>query len=259
MMTSLVPRLKAPVVLVHGLLGFSRVQVGGCTVLNYFPGIGAALEAAGNRVLAPSLSMTAGISERAQELKEFILAACPDTPVHVLAHSMGGLDSRYMISRLGMADHVLTLTTLGTPHRGTAFADWGTRRLERLVRPVLDFIGMPCAAFYDLTRPRCRMFNAATPDAPNVRYFSVAARHDGGLLRPEWLLPYHIVHAVEGPNDGVVSVESARYGEVLEIWDGDHLSLVNWLHPAIPAGGDAERDQLPRYAQLLQRLADLGY
>jgi triacylglycerol lipase len=259
MMTSLVPRLQAPVVLVHGLLGFSRVQVGGRTVLNYFPGIFEAIEAAGNRVLAPTLSPTAGIGERARELKDFILAAVPTTPVHLLAHSMGGLDARYMISRLGMAPNVLTLTTLGTPHRGTAFADWGTQRLARLVRPVLEFLGMPYEAFYDLTRPRCQAFNAATPDAPNVRYFSVAARQDGNMLSPEWLLPYHIVHTLEGPNDGVVAVESARYGEHLEVWDGDHLSLVNWLHPPVPGHGDGELDRLPRYAGLLRRLADLGY
>jgi len=47
---------------------------------------------------------------------------------------MGGLDSRHAISlRLGLAERVLTLTTLGTPHRGTAFADWGVppRRAPR--------------------------------------------------------------------------------------------------------------------------------
>ena len=52
---------------------------------------------------------------------------------------MGGLDARYLISRLGMADRVLSLTTLGTPHRGTSFADWGVSRLQRYLRPLLEF------------------------------------------------------------------------------------------------------------------------
>jgi triacylglycerol lipase len=167
---------------------------------------------------------------------------------------MGGLDSRYMISQLGMAGHVLSLTTLGTPHRGTSFADWGIMRLERLARPVIDFLGLPTQAFYDLTTAKCAMFNEQVKDAPSVRYFSVAGQHDGNFYNPEWLLPYHVVNRAEGANDGIVAVESARYGEDLELWDGDHLSLVNWLHPL-----SARSDPRPRYAQLIRRLADLGY
>jgi triacylglycerol lipase len=253
----MIPRLRSPIVLVHGLFGFSRVQVGGFTMLEYFPGIAAPLEAAGNRVLIPALSPTAACAERARELKDFILRHAPHDPVHLFAHSMGGLDARYMIARLGMHRHVLTLTTLGTPHRGSAFADWGTRRLERLARPVFDFLGVPTEAFYDLTRARCQVFNAEVPDAAGVRYFSVAGRHSGTFASPEWLIPYHVVQMMEGSNDGVVSVESARYGEDLEIWEGDHLSLVNLRSPL--AGSASGRDTLPRYGKLLQRLADLGY
>ena len=52
-----------------------------------------------------------------------------------------------MISRLGMAPRVLSLTTLGTPHRGSAFADWGVRRFARLVCPVFEFFGVLYQAF----------------------------------------------------------------------------------------------------------------
>jgi triacylglycerol lipase len=253
-----IARLRAPVVLVHGLLGFGRVQVAGRTVASYFPGIAEAIEAAGNRVLVPSLSPTEGTAQRAQQLKDFILRYSPHDPVHLIAHSMGGLDARYMISCLGMADHVLTLTTLGTPHRGTSFADWGVRRLERVIRPVLDFIGLPTQAFYDLTTERCAAFNREVPNAPSVRYFSIAGRHDGNFFNPEWLLPFHVVSRAEGDNDGIVAIESARYGEDVEHWEGDHLSLVNWIHPLQMHRAEA-RDLRPRYARILGRLADLGY
>jgi triacylglycerol lipase len=253
-----IPQLKAPIVLVHGLFGFDRVQVGGLTVACYFPGIPEALELAGNRVLIPALPPTGAVADRALGLKKFILRTSPAEPVHIIAHSMGGLDSRYMISCLGMEHHVLSLTTLGTPHRGSAFADWGVRRLERLVKPVLEFIGMPAQGFYDLTRESCQAFNERVPDVPTVRYYSMAARHDGNFYRPEWLLPYHIVLTTEGPNDGVVSVASAEHGEVLEVCEGDHLSLVNWFNPFDPCRG-ADRAPLPRYAKILQRLADAGY
>src|SRR5262249_2405369 len=146
----------------------------------------------------------------------------------LFAHSMGGLDARYMVSRLGMGGRVLTLTTLGTPHRGTAFADWGIRRLERVVGPVLRFLGVPTGAFHDLTTEGARRLGHQMPDGSAVRYFSIAGRYAGGF-DPQWLLPHTIVSKEEGPNDGVVSVASAHYGESLDVWDGDHLSLVNWV------------------------------
>jgi triacylglycerol lipase len=252
-----IPKLRAPIVLVHGLFGFERLKVANYTIASYFPGIPELLQAAGNRVLVPSLSPTAGISQRAQQLKEFLRKECPSEPVHLVAHSLGGLDSRWMIAHLGMEDRVLTLTTLGTPHRGTAFADWAVTKFERLLRPVLDFFGVPLQAFYDLTTSACRTFNERTPDAAKVRYFSVAGVHDGSYLAPGWLLSHGIVARAEGPNDGVVSQASANYGEHCGVWEGDHFSLVNWLSPM--GYSRAPRDPAPRYGEIMRRLADLGF
>lgn len=253
----MIAKLRSPIVLVHGLLGFEKLQVANYTIASYFPRIPEALRAAGNRVLVPTLSPTAGIAERAQQLKDHLQRECPGEPVHLIAHSMGGLDSRWMISHLDMVDRVLTLTTLGTPHRGTAFADWGVTKFERLLKPVLGFVGVPLQAFYDLTTAKCRAFNEQTPDAATVRYFSVAGIHDGSYLAPGWLLPYGVVLRAEGPNDGVVAQSSAKYGESLDIWEGDHFSLVNWINPMGYSRG--VRDAVPRYEAIVQKLADLGY
>src|SRR5262245_33216623 len=133
-----VPRLRAPIVLVHGLMGFDAVRVAGIRLGSYFPNVDDALRAAGNRVFTARLSPTAGVAQRAAELRDFLHRDVPAGPIHIVAHSMGGLDARYMTSRLGMKDRVLTLTTLGTPHRGSPFADWGVRHLRRLVKPVLS-------------------------------------------------------------------------------------------------------------------------
>ena len=253
-----IPKLRSPIVLVHGLMGFDKIGALGTTLFNYFPGIPELMTAGGNRVLIPHLSATKGVDARAQELKEFILKNSPHEPVHVFGHSMGGLDSRYMISCLDMSDKVLTLTTLGTPHRGTSFADWGVSTLGRVVRPMLDMLGMPSQAFYDLTRASCKVFNEKVKDAPGVRYFSVAGRHDGHLLHPEWLLSHGIIMKEEGENDGLVSVASASYGEQFDLWEADHAQLVNWFHPVIHLRG-AWKDPAPRYGALLRRLADSGY
>jgi triacylglycerol lipase len=239
-----IPKLRSPVVLVHGLMGFSRLQLGGATFANYFRGIPELIEVAGNKVLIPALSPTESVDMRAKQLKDFITAHVGNEPVHVVAHSMGGLDSRFMISRLDMAERVLTLTTLGTPHRGTSFADWGVNRFARIVKPFLDTIGMPTQAFYDLTRERCKAFNEAVKDAANVHL--------------EWLLPYQIILREEGDNDGLVSVASANYGEHCDIWEDDHHGMINWYHPVKHYRG-LLRDPAERYGAILRRLADLGY
>lgn len=254
----MVPRLRAPIVLVHGLLGFDCLRVAGRAMLSYFPGIPGAFEASGNRVLVPCLSPTGGVAQRAAELKSFIDSESPAEPVHLLAHSLGGLDARYMISRLGMAPRVLSLTTLGTPHRGSSFADWGVRRFAPLLKPFLDFLGVTYQAFYDLTVASCSIFNEETLDAPGVRYFSVAGQHRLSWRTPQWHLPARLLERLEGDNDGIVSVSSARYGESCEIWECDHLELINWCHPLRPLRKGVGT-RIPQYASLVQRLKDEGF
>jgi triacylglycerol lipase len=249
-----IPRLQAPIILIHGLFGFDRLRMGSWVLANYFAGIPEALEATGNRVLRARLSPTAGVADRASQLKDQLDKAFPDEPVHLIGHSMGGLDARYLISRLGMADRVLSLTTLGTPHRGSSFADWGVRRLRVVVEPLLKFLGMPYQAFFDLTVAACCSFNDQTPDHPGVRYFSVAGRFEPDWTSPEWHLPASVLKRQEGANDGVVSVASATWGESVEVWDADHLGLVNWKHPL-----GKSSDRLPQYAKLLARLAAEGF
>jgi triacylglycerol lipase len=252
------PRLRNPIVLVHGLMGFDAVRLRGFRLRGYFPGVEESLRAAGNRVHCASLSPTAGVAHRAGELRSLVDSVSPAESVHLIAHSMGGLDSRYAISRLDLADRVLSLTTIGTPHRGSPFADWGLRWLERWAKPVFKFFAVPDQAFYDLTTDGCCEFNAEVPDVPTVRYFSVAGRCSLAWLSPEWLLPHEVIRRVEGPNDGLVSVASATWGEATDVWDGDHVSLINWPNPQACALG-VWRCRRRQYAGLVRRLADAGF
>ena len=249
--------LRSPIVLVHGLLGFDRLQVAGRVLLDYFPGIPGFLRSAGNRVIVARVSPTGGIAERATQLKALIDRESPNEPVHLIGHSMGGLDSRYMVSLPGMGRRVLSLTTLGTPHRGTSFADWGMKRFRSLMCPLFDYFGLSSRAFLDLTTANCRRFNDEVPDDPNVRYFSVAGRLSSDRRGWQWRVPSQIVHRHEGENDGIVSTASARWGEASDVWDGDHMNLVNWPQPT--AAGVYATDFQPRYASLIGRLADCGF
>ncbi len=243
--------VRAPIVLVHGLLGFDQLRIGPWKVKRYFPGITEGLRAAGYRVSAPRLSLTRGVAERAAELRRHIRETFPGERVHVIGHSMGGLDARYMISKLGMENQVCALTTVGTPHRGSPFADWGVRRLSRILGPVLRWMGISAEAFYDLTTESCQRFNEEVVDAPGVLYRSVAGQCSKPLVGLGWLFPWRLVHENEGPNDGVVSVTSATYGKSCEVWNADHLNLVNWVNRKAKARG-LWQDRAGEYLRLAE-------
>ena len=73
-----------------------------------------------------------------------------------------------------------------------------------------------------------KIFNPRTPDDPRVRYFSVAGRTGPvNIWHPLWL-PKVILDGANGRggNDGLVSLESARWGEFLGTLEGaDHWAL----------------------------------
>ena len=81
-----------------------------------------------------------GLDMWAQEVLAVVADAGITAPPTVIGHSMGGLDARYMVSRLGMAERVKSLTTVATPHRGSAFADWGVRHFGRRAVQVLSYL-----------------------------------------------------------------------------------------------------------------------
>ena len=250
------PKLSAPVVLVHGVSGFARLF---CAreAAESFPGIRAYFEGGGNRVLTPRLSPTAGIATRAAELRAFVKRELGGQPFHLIGHSLGGLDSRFLISRLGLHAQVRSLTTVGTPHRGTAFADWGIARLSRILSPLFRACGIAADCFFDLTTDACRRFNEDTPDAPNVRYFSVAGVCEKPWLTAGWRVPAGVVRRFEGANDGIVSVASATWGERTEVWAGDHLNLVNRPNRRMRKAGEWT-DRRERYGALLGQLQACG-
>ncbi len=257
-MTMKVPALKSPIVLVHGFLGYDQIRVGDFVLREYFRGIDRYLRSQGNQVYVPRLSPIRGVAERAGQLKRFLDRNLPGEAIHLIAHSMGGLDARYMITHLGMSHKVLSLTTIGTPHRGSSFAPWLLQLVEPWARPLARWLGISYQGALDLTPEACGRFNSQTPDVPGVRYFSVAGYCQGPWLTFKWRVPHAIVSRSEGPNDGVVAIESARWGEHTDVWEGDHLNLINCPNPSALRLG-LWTDRVPLYGQLIRRLADHGF
>src|SRR5205823_12773216 len=137
-----------------------------------------------------------------RQLKELLLRQLDilklhDQPVVLIGHSLGGLDARYMISKLGMAERVKALLTVCTPHRGSPYADWSILHLGKRLGGLrlMNLLGLDVQAISDLTTERCRQFNEEVPDVPGVRYFSIGAARPWHRITPIALQPYQVIHA----------------------------------------------------------------
>ena len=182
-----------PVVFCHGLLGFDSVVIGPAMAsieLPHWWGIKEVLEENGAQILITRVPATSSPEDRAQVLAETIESKYPGQAVHLVGHSMGGLDCRYLTSHITERTFkVLSVTTIATPHRGSAFADHflntvGVNRMPQVLS-LLDMLpigGGTGKAFECLTIDSMRQFNEETPDDPNVQYYSWGARYEPGLI-----------------------------------------------------------------------------
>lgn len=232
---------KHPIVLAHGLLGFDELRLAGPYLpgVQYWRGIREALTARGVDVITATVPPSASIEQRAEELARDIEAGAKGKDVNIIAHSMGGLDSRYMISHLlPQKFKVLSLTTIASPHRGSSVADYvfdqiGSDRLPQ-VYYTLNKLKVETGAFEQLTtRYMSDTFNPNTPDIPDVRYFSYGAAVEPSIWSV-FRLSHMILAEAEGPNDGLVSVASSRWGGENgykgTLMGVSHLDLINWTN-----------------------------
>ncbi|ORX36325.1 Alpha/Beta hydrolase protein [Kockovaella imperatae] len=233
---------KNPIVFCHGLLGFDYIGPASLPPfqVSHWRGIREVLEANGVEVLIGRVPATGSIADRAAALEEMISSNFPDREVNLIGHSMGGLDCRYLISSLKPKNFVVSsLTTIATPHRGSAFADHvidnliGRERLPSLLA-VVEALKLPAggdgSAFNALGTKSMAQFNSEVLDSPQVKYYSWGASFDPGLL-DTFRYPHTVIMAKEGPNDGLVSVESAKWGEYRGTLMGvNHLDLVGWVN-----------------------------
>ena len=223
-----------PVVFAHGMGGFDEVRVLGVRA-GYFRGV---RERVSRDVTFARVPAFARIADRAEALAEQILRIDAER-VHVVAHSMGGLDARWAIAHLGLDAKIASLTTIGTPHRGTPLADAGAKlvRRSRRLEAMLAKMGIPVDAFHDLSVSRMRAFNRDVPDAPGVRYGSyVAVPRRAVDVSPVLWPAYALLNAMAGDNDGLVPAWSQPWGELMGVVDADHWGAVGWSRGFDAAG-----------------------
>lgn len=246
-----------PIILHHGLFGLGNIRLGQLQI-SYFHKIDRALSNAGHPIFTTRVHPTGSIEARANQLKTSLLNYLerehpPGQKVIIIAHSLGGLDSRYMITHLGMSQHIAALLTIATPHRGSSYADWIVEHVGKPLHlaSLARRLKLDIGAFTDLTLDACRRFNEQTPDHPDVAYFSVSTARRWPIV-PPWLLHAHrIITERQGPNDGLVAVSSAIWGQHLGTWAADHFHSINRRY-VLERKGEKTGDMRAHYLAALE-------
>jgi triacylglycerol lipase len=222
--------------------------------INYFRGLKKHLDDQGvHQSIFPLVDATGTTQRRAQQLADAIQAAYPTGPVHIIAHSMGGLDSRTLIAANthGLSDpgRIASLTTLSTPHRGSPVADLlagpAPNDLRRVayeaITHLLGAFGLPTGALANLTKQAASGVPDVRQTHPHIRYRSYFASGRPGSRKTSFpLLPtyLYIGEQTQEDNDGVVSRSSAEYGEFQQpFWQCDHVDMIGYNLDVVHLGG----------------------
>lgn len=260
-----------PIILAHGLFGFDQIGP-----LEYFYGIPEALEAQGRQVFTPRVDAVQSAEVRGAQLVaaiEQVRAQTGAAKVVVIGHSQGGLDARWAAAHDPGA--VAAVVTVATPHRGSPVADVASGLMpgdaSAALDALADLFGAATAgsqssfagAISSLTSAGTAQFNAEVPDVPGVAYYSIAGRsalagkdacppgaapfittwdNDVDPMDAELLPIAGILEAAVLPGaptqDGLVTVDSAKWGTFLGCIPADHFNEVCQIAGASPGLGN---------------------
>ncbi len=270
-------KTKYPIILAHGICRFDHLlnilvhlDNSGDDRFHYFRKIRSTLLDHGFETFHSRARWAGSVDERAEDLKNSIEAITDNftkwEKVHIVGHSMGGLDARHMIYNDKMDNRVASLSTIGTPHWGTPIADWGIKRLSLLI-PLAKTVGVSIKGFEDLTGDRCRKFNEKAWDFE--RENSVLYQTFTGILPYDHIFPlfrfsYSLIYREEGENDGLVSLKSAKWQEEFFVKNinTDHINQMGWWHPWGPSKDITRKrfeEQIQKfYLEIAEELADRG-
>lgn len=222
--------LKYPVLLVHGM-GFRDGKL-----FNYWGRIPKFLEQRGCKIFYGFHDSNGTIENNAAFLKQRIVEILESSgaeKLNVIAHSKGGLDMRYAISVLNVQG-IASLTTVQTPHHGSKTMDV----VCRLPAPLLKFAGWctdTCLkiqgdkkpegykVFLSFSAKNAEIFNQKVPDRDDVYYQSYAFAMKNPFSDIFMMFTNIIVGIFDGKNDGLLSPESAMWGDFRGTFTGNSL------------------------------------
>ena len=211
--------------------GFSFPQHLG--IIDYFDGVEARF-AGQHETLFPPVHPFGRSKDRALQLANAIRDRnFPAGPIHIIAHSMGGLDSRYLIdaNHHGLTARIATLTTLSTPHGGSPVADlllgsFLSRLFHGGVTSSIGALGLiGTGALEDLTKAGAAQVPDVAKTHPQISYHSYAAT--GRTSGKPTAAAFRATHDyIGGQNDGLVARASAEYDEFQGTLPCDHADPV---------------------------------
>lgn len=190
--------------------------------------------------------------------------------VNIIAHSMGGLDIRYALAELGIAPKVASLTTICTPHHGTSLAELTLRTPEAIRDKLADFLDWVGDRIYPHTKSDSvasaaqltrryitEEFNPHITDVPGIPYYSYSSAVGKGTSESIKVISRYQnnhIYEQEGINDGMVSVESSKWGEHIKTGDLSHLEQ---MHVRIRS--DREDKYRNFWLEVIQMLQEKGH
>ncbi|MGC6416523.1 MAG: esterase/lipase family protein [Bradymonadia bacterium] len=254
-------RTNNPIVFVHGMGGFENLGP-----WDYFYGVPAQLREAGYETYITVSDPFNTSLIRSQQLRpqlDLIRDCACANRLNIIAHSQGGIDMRLLISDGGYGRHIASLTTISTPHRGTQVADALLGLTDGPVQGIADgllnvFSGFVwddqqedpdiAAAMQTCSTQAMQRFNEVMLDDPDVQYFSYAGfsgrladgrpeclggelpiPRRGDTIAPEFATSFLYLGGILRANDGLVPVESAKWGRFRGCLPADHLDQIGQL------------------------------
>ncbi|HJB20687.1 MAG TPA: hypothetical protein H9773_03175 [Candidatus Fournierella merdavium] len=261
-------KTRYPIILVHGT-GFRD--------WGYWGRVPKELQKHGAAVYFGGQDGWATVEENARALRarvEEVLAETGSDKVHLIAHSKGGLDVRYLVSSLGMAPKVASVSLVSVPNHGSRTMDVLSRMPGFLFRIAGFFVNLwyrllgdrhPdfCGVCYQFTTAWAKNFNLQNPDADGVLYRSYAGAMRS--CRSDLFMWWQnlIIGLVEGENDGLVTTESARWTGFQEVWRGatgrgvSHMDEVDFRRRPLRRHGESF-DVVEKYIQMVAELKEQG-
>ena len=214
-----------PILLIHGM-GFRDSRI-----YNYWGRIPKMLKKMGFEVYYGGQDSNGTIETNGKVIAERIQSIINETgceKLNIIAHSKGGIDTRYALSALGMGKYAATLTTLSTPHHGSVTVDNLLKAPDILVRIVAkcsdfwlkiwgDKYPDAYTVFRSFTTEAAEKFNRENPDCEGVRYRSYAFVMKNAFSDIIMLVPNLIVAHFEGENDGLLPPRAVQWGEFMGI------------------------------------------
>ena len=266
-------KTKYPILLVHGA-GFRDLKWP-----LYWGRIPKTLTAGGAVLFYGKQDCWATVEENAKTLKSRIRDILEETgaeKINIIAHSKGGLEARMTASSLGMGNNIASITTIGTPHRGS-------RTIDRIIKAPKSFfnaasfavdnwiglIGDTKPDFYSVCRSftteYAERFNRDNPDIPGIFYQSFAGVMKYPISDINLSTANLVVKLIEGENDGLVTVDSARWGERFVLLRGNsyrgvsHYDEIDFRRsPLTKKSGNGINDICRVYADMAADLKQRG-